>query len=167
MSHLDQIFKCKRAKQMNMTSGTCWQAKESLSHIMKVVRIYSMRRRETFPSCRCIIWKPSSCGCTLLSFVSYLCSVSEGYLWRKGWNILSLSIKIRLLNSSCRVFSLAHFLCLQQFPFVVFELNFRLWHIWKISQTWLIRRCVCKEFWANLRTGHPSTGNKERKEKNI
>lgn len=133
---------------------------------MKVARIYSMRHSwETFPSCRCSIWKPSSCGCTLLNFVSYLCSVSEGYLWRKGWNSLSLAIRSRQETSSCSVFITAPFLCLQWLPFVVLQLNFKWWHIWNISQSWLIRGCVCKEFQTNLRTHHPSTGNKERKEK--
>lgn len=133
---------------------------------MKVARIYSMRHSwETCPGRRCSIWKPSSCGCALLNFVSYLCSVSEGYLWRREWNILSLSIKIRQGSSSCSVSIPAPFLCLPRFPFIILELNSKWWHIWKISQTWLIRGCICKEFQTNLRTHHPSAGNKERKEK--
>lgn len=133
---------------------------------MKVARIYSMRHSwETCPGRRCSIWKPSSCGCALLNFVSYLCSVSEGYLWRREWNILSLSIKIRQGSSSCSVSIPAPFLCLPRFPFIILELNFKWWHIWKISQTWYIRGFICKEFQTNLRTHHPSAGNKERKEK--
>lgn len=132
---------------------------------MKVARIYSMRHSwETCPSCRCIIWKPSFCGCILLNFVSYLCSVREGYSWRGGWNTLSLSIKMRQGSSSC-CFHPASFPVFATVPFIVLELSFKWWHIWEISQTWLTRGCICKEFQTNLRTHHPRAAKKERTEK--
>lgn len=129
---------------------------------MKVARIAPMRSSwETFNSCNGSIWKPNSCGCTLMNyFLSVQCDCQ---LWRRGWNCLLFSIKIRQ-GSSYSVFISAP-LCSQLFSFIVLELNFKWWHIRKICQTWLIRDRVCKEFQSNPKTHQPSTGNKEKKEK--
>lgn len=84
---------------------------------MKVARIYPMRCSwETFNSCKCSIWEPSSCGCTLIN--CFLSVQHDCWLWRRGWNSLSSSIKIRQ-GSSYSVFIPAPSLCSQLFSFII------------------------------------------------